>query len=59
MKDLVEIHHSIRIQKWMRTDLEKKFSEYWAKPWKIVDFGTRIEEMTWLPTFLPGYVRVK
>jgi hypothetical protein len=32
MKDLVEIYHSIRIQKWMRTNLVKKCSRYWAEP---------------------------
>jgi hypothetical protein len=59
MKDLVEFYHFIRIQKWMQTDLVKKCLEYGAKPLKIVDFGPHIEEMTWLPTFLPWYRRVK
>ncbi len=53
MKDLIGIYYSVLIQKWMRTDLVEKCSEYWPKPLTILGFGPYIQEMTWLPTFLP------
>jgi hypothetical protein len=59
MKDLIEIYYSVLIQKWIRTDLVEKCSEYWAKPPKIVGVGLYIEEMIWLPTFLPSHLCFK
>ncbi len=59
MKDLIEIYYSVLIQKWIRTDLVEKLSEYGATPPKIVGGGMYIEEMICLPTFLHSHLCFK